>query len=481
MSRLGLHRRLDPQHAIRVMARRLRSSLSRPATAIVHDHVRDLAKTINAGVALPSRTFFRAVDAARETFVAEDCSLDQKLLALKVINLLIVKHEYLRETITVTGRPVGFMLDPANSCQLGCPSCMNSFNREVAEATFNPWPKTIMKEEVFSTFIEDVGPSAFAGHFYNNHEPFLNKKTPAYVRRAADYRVETFISSNLSLPKLDAETIVASGLKELMCAIDGVTQDVYERYRKGGTLELVFHNVAEIVAAKKRLNSATPIMRWQMLTFAHNVHQVEAAIAKAKSLGFDTFNLATPYGVAQDDPTITSLTYSGPEEYKQIVFNQPQPHRWHNDLRALAPMIDARLNESASERYAEFADTSQETSATSGDHCDWLHLALISDATGRIVPCCLGDYKSWPGSFNFSDIRQNKGNLLNSETYRNARRLMANPDGYEGPAVRCQGCSDRPKPQVGLGAVVSYLTDYRSLVDCGWLTDWSRHASAPPH
>jgi hypothetical protein len=144
-------------------------------------------------------------------------------------------------------------------------------------------------------------------------------------------------------------------------------------------------------------------------------------------------------------------------------------------------MIDARLNESASERYAGFADTSQETSATSGDHCDWLHLALISDATGRIVPCCLGDYKSWPGSFNFSDIRQNKGNLLNSETYRNARRLMANPDGYEGPAVRCQGCSDRPKPQVGLGAVVSYLTDYRSLVDCGWLTDWSRHASAPPH
>ena len=72
-------------------------------------------------------------------------------------------------------------------------------------------------------------------------------------------------------------------LKELMCAIDGVTQDVYERYRRGGQLNLVSHNAAEIVAAKKRLGSQTPIMRWQMLMFQHNVHQVDDSMEKAEN------------------------------------------------------------------------------------------------------------------------------------------------------------------------------------------------------
>jgi hypothetical protein len=91
-----------------------------------------------------------------------------------------------------------------------------------------------------------------------------------------------------------------------MCAIDGVTQDVYER-------DLVFHNAAEIVAAKKRLGSQTPIMRWQMLTFQHNVPQVDDSIEKARELGFSPFNVATPSEVSQDDPTISVAVYDGPK------------------------------------------------------------------------------------------------------------------------------------------------------------------------
>ena len=47
--------------------------------------------------------------------------------------------------------------------------------------------------------------------------------------------IDTLISSNLSIPRLDAEAIVASGLQTLMVAADGATQAPYERYRRGGT------------------------------------------------------------------------------------------------------------------------------------------------------------------------------------------------------------------------------------------------------
>ena len=441
-----------------------------------------LVSQIDGAVSGPTRDFLRAYDVARLRFErslrGKDAGvLAEVLLAVKCLNLLINKHEYLHQRIAKAGRPIGFMLDPANSCQLGCPSCMNSFNREAAEKTFNAWPKVIMKDDIFESFIHDVGLGAFHGHFYNNHEPFINKKTPNYVRRAGDFRVDTFISSNLSHPKLDAEAIVASGLKELMCAIDGVTQDVYERYRRGGQLDLVFHNAAEIVAAKKRLGSQTPIMRWQMLMFQHNVHQVDDSMEKARELGFNTFNVATPFEVSQDDPTISGAVYDGPDEKRQITLHPFGPIVWNNDLSALGDAIFSRLSESAEARATGVDGYFDEVPAPSGDHCDWLHLAVISDATGRIVPCCLGDYKDWPGTFEFADVKHDAGQLMNSYNYRAARRFMAAPQDYDGPAVRCQSCMSRPRPQIGLSAAESYLMSSAVEPDCrASLTNWSRHS-----
>ena len=78
---------------------------------------------------------------------------------------------------------------------------------------------------------------------------------------------------------------VRSGLKTLMVALDGVTQESYEKYRKGGRLDWAFANVRAIADAKKRLGLTTPYLRWQWLTFAHNVHEVERGIEVAKEVG----------------------------------------------------------------------------------------------------------------------------------------------------------------------------------------------------
>ena len=103
---------------------------------------------------LPCAIFFHAVDGAREAFLRRRPKLDDQLLAVKLINLLTAKHEYLWGAIATTARPIGFMLDPANQCHLGCPSCTNSYNRAVSEQTFNPWPRGLMTVETFDAFLE---------------------------------------------------------------------------------------------------------------------------------------------------------------------------------------------------------------------------------------------------------------------------------------------------------------------------------------
>ena len=57
---------------------------------------------------------------------------------------------------------------------------------------------------------------------------------------------------NLSDEKL--HKLITSGLGLLHVDIDGLDQEVYEKYRIGGNLSLVFKNLKKAIAIKKELN-----------------------------------------------------------------------------------------------------------------------------------------------------------------------------------------------------------------------------------
>lgn len=465
----------------------LRRRLEAAETMIPHGSkaLNNLTATIDSSIGDPSYLFFPVVDRAREKFIARHASLADSLLAVKLINLLIAKHEYLKGAIVTTARPVGFMLDPANQCHLGCPSCSNSFNAEFSAATYKPWPRGMMTEETFESFLKEVGLYAFTGHFYNNHEPFLNKLTPSFVRRAADLRVKTFISSNLSFKRMDVEAIVASGLSELMIAADGVTQGVYERYRKGGRIEWVLANAKQIIEIKKRTGSPTPVMRWQYLTFKHNVDEVPQAIETARQLGFDEFNLATPNAVSQDDPSVHSVTYAGPDEHRAVTFRPRVSTDFDGNLSGHRELILDALNENAEVRWRRETNGLEAPLDKTGHRCDWLHLGVIADAQGRIISCCNGDYKAH-GRMAFAQVSTAGGNIMGSADYRTARQIMVDPTSVAeandpNDQVVCARCPARPLPQVGLGAVAGYAQETSGLMGAkmAFLYDWSRHTALP--
>src|SRR5205809_120535 len=85
----------------------------------------DLERAVGSG------GFFEVVNRKRPSGnLADDLQL------LKAINLLVNRHEYTTYAVRKLGRPSGFMLDTANACQLGCPSCQHTENREWARLTF---------------------------------------------------------------------------------------------------------------------------------------------------------------------------------------------------------------------------------------------------------------------------------------------------------------------------------------------------------
>jgi hypothetical protein len=363
-------------------SRQLAHATSRIETALRPNGkaLHDLVRSIDSVVTQPSSIFFFAVDRARLKFrdaVLSADALGDGLLGVKLINLVIAKHEYLWGAVAKAARPIGFMLDPANQCHLGCPSCTNSFNREVADKLYKAWPRGLMSESTFDTFSRNVALYAFSGHFYNNHEPLLNKLTPAFVRKATDLGVHTLISSNLSYRKIDAEAIVASGL--------------------------------------------------------------------ARSIVFN----------AGARPPVKSNV----EPYRDMIVNalsESAIERWQRMTGGIDPIDDDKT----------------------GDRCDWLHLAVISDAMGRIVPCCLGDLRS-AGRFVLSDVREGDG-LMNTEAYRRARRILAeasHSEAYHPDRLACTNCQYRPTPQIGIAAAGSYIMDHPVFAgeDMSTLYNWSGH------
>ena len=212
--------------------------------------------------------------------------------------------------------------------------------------------------------------------------------------------------------------------------------------------------------------------------------EVPDAIRLAAEIGFDSLNLATPNSVKDDDPSLEAMDYPGPAEHREVVFRSPAAP-FSGSLEPYGELIEAAVQESIEARWRSATDGKDPAGHDkSGDRCDWLNLAVISDAMGRIVPCRLGDYLT-RGRFDFASIKDGGGNIMNSGAYQEARQHVLDPSAagltHRHRPVRdrvmCVQCPGRPLPQVALSAVRNYLTSISAFDDLTYLYDWSRHNS----
>lgn len=129
---------------------------------------------------------------------------------------------------------------------------------------------------------------------YFQGEPFLNPAFFQMVEYASAKKIFTATSTNGHyLSEKNAEKIVQAGLDKLIISVDGTTQDSYEKYRQGGKLETVLSGIQNLVNARKKLNSTTPIIVMQFIVFKHNQHQINDFKRLANSLHVDKFEIKT--------------------------------------------------------------------------------------------------------------------------------------------------------------------------------------------
>jgi len=134
------------------------------------------------------------------------------------------------------------------------------------------------------------------------------------VKYASEKGIYTSTSTNAHyLNKEQAKITVESKLDRLIISIDGTTQEAYEQYRIGGTLQKVIEGTKNIIEAKKELKSNLPHIVFQFLVVKPNEHQLEDVKKLAHNLGVDevVFKTAQVYDFESGNPLIPdNIKYS---------------------------------------------------------------------------------------------------------------------------------------------------------------------------
>lgn len=122
-----------------------------------------------------------------------------------------------------------------------------------------------------------------------------------------------------------AEKLVCSLIDSIIFAMDGTSQETYERYRACGDLKTVIAGIKRVVEAKRALNSKTPFINLRFIPMKHNEHEITTLKDFAVSLGVDALTIKTmnPYDQGE--------CYSDGAEGKDFIPENPLYQRFKHD------------------------------------------------------------------------------------------------------------------------------------------------------
>lgn len=214
-----------------------------------------------------------------------------KIRLSKIINLIRLWSSY--QLTRMSGKPIQWgtpmtiSIEPTTACNLRCPECpsgLRSFTRETGN----------MKTDFFQKVIDEMYHKLIYLIFYFQGEPYINPKFLDMVKYAHDKGIYTITSTNGHFLDPDnAKKTIESGLDRVIISVDGATQEVYEQYRKEGTLSTVLEGARNLVEAKRHAGSSTPHIVFQMLVVKPNEHQIEDVKKLALEIGVDEVKLKT--------------------------------------------------------------------------------------------------------------------------------------------------------------------------------------------
>lgn len=289
------------------------------------------------------------------------------LTLYRVYNFLLINISYILSVITkryfLWGKPWSISVEPTTFCNLKCvecPSGQNSLKRQNGSISL----------ELYEKILKQIESHTFYLNMYFQGEPFLHHDFLKMVKIAKEKNIYVSTSTNghFLTDKIAKETVL-SGLNRLIVSLDGINQQTYEQYRKGGNFNRVIQGINSLVSVKKQLNKRNPYIILQFIVFSTNENQVDEVKKLGKKLGVDEVQIKTA----------------------QINDNQ--------NINSLLP-IEERFS-----RYKKNSENKLVLKHKLKNKCYKIWHSLVITWDGIVVPCCYDKYAEFDmGNLNTDNI-----------------------------------------------------------------------------
>jgi MoaA/NifB/PqqE/SkfB family radical SAM enzyme/predicted SAM-dependent methyltransferase len=176
-----------------------------------------------------------------------------------------------KEVMAVKGvnqdAPKIFAIETTLACNLRCPEC--AIGGDMVRRK-----KQLMRFDQYRIIADKI--RAYAKYVYLHiwGEPMLNPDILEMVRYTTPFARTNISTNGMNMTRELAEQLILSGVSDVIVSIDGVTQEVYERYRVGGDVTRAL-NALKLLAHYNRHHSSKVNITPQFIVFKHNQHQIE--------------------------------------------------------------------------------------------------------------------------------------------------------------------------------------------------------------
>lgn len=340
----------------------------------------------------------------------------------------------------ISGFPITLSIEPTTSCNLRCPECpsgLRSFTRDTG----------MLEMDLFKKVLDETERHLLYLYLYFQGEPYLHPQFSELVKYASRKGIYTVTSTNAHFLDNDhARETVESGLSRIIISIDGTTQESYEKYRIGGSLNKVLEGTKQLVQWKKKLKSVTPHIIFQFVVFSHNEQEIEEVHRLAKEHGVDEVKIKTAqvYDFEKGSGLIPKngkyaryAMREGSHPESRVIRERVENA---SALISLTPALSPAGEGSASDMSFENGKgTSYQIKNELLNHCWKLWHSSVVTWDGKVVPCCFDK----DAKYVMGDLKKQSFNeIWNSAAYQSFRsNLLKSREEID----ICRNCSEGTK------------------------------------
>jgi radical SAM protein with 4Fe4S-binding SPASM domain len=295
-------------------------------------------------------------------------------------------------------------IDLSPICNIHCATCIHANKPGDGGLLDKQQFHTLQRMDLedYRRIIEEVKGKSLSVVLHYLGDPYMYSQLDTAARIAHDAGLRVHVGSNFSYPFSNEriDSIVNSGITDLTVCVDGLTQELYEKTRVGGKINLVLNNLERICKKRKEFNIKDLHIEVQYINFDHNNYEKESVQKKVLEIGIDQFTTIEAHidNYVNSDPNHLNFVIKEPFPCKRLGF----------------------------------------------PYCHWPYTSMVIRYDGEVVPCChhrlASQYAEGIPVISMGNVFKNGvASIWNNKKYQDIRRHIFNGSNITNKHF-CYGC-----------------------------------------